>query len=95
MASRLLRSSLILPQSIQASSTQSVSGSRLPRLPAMRSMSNVASTSVYSAPAPLRMQPPSAQEENNEFKKACEEVQRWFDSPRFKGIKVRFPSPFS
>lgn len=93
MASRMLRNSLIFQKSIKTSSTQAMSGSTiLPRLPSKRSISNVASTSIYSAPAPLRMQPPTAEEETNDFTKACEEVQRWFDSPRFKGIKVNFLS---
>ncbi|CEH17094.1 isocitrate lyase [Ceraceosorus bombacis] len=46
-----------------------------------------AATSVWSTPAPLRLTPPTAEEETADFKKACEEVQRWFDSPRFQGIK--------
>lgn len=49
--------------------------------------SSTAATSVYAAPAPLRLKPPTADEEAADFKKACDEVQRWFDSPRYKGIK--------
>lgn len=52
-------------------------------------MTNIASTSLYAAPQPLRITPPTAEEETADFKKACDEVQKWFDSPRFKGIKVR------
>ncbi|PWN89683.1 putative isocitrate lyase [Acaromyces ingoldii] len=50
-------------------------------------MTNIASTSLYAAPQPLRITPPTAEEETADFKKACDEVQKWFDSPRFKGIK--------
>lgn len=49
--------------------------------------SNCNATSLISPPAPLRIVPPTASEEAQDFKKACEEVQAWFDSPRFKGIK--------
>lgn len=41
------------------------------------------------------MQPPTAEEENQDFKRACDEVQQWFDSPRFKGIKVSLPYAMS
>jgi isocitrate lyase len=51
--------------------------------------SSSAATSIYAAPAPLRLKPPTAEEESADFKRNCDEVQRWFDSPRFKGIKVR------
>ncbi|CAO1616420.1 unnamed protein product [Jaminaea pallidilutea] len=48
---------------------------------------NVAATSAFPSPAPLRLQPPTAEEEDADYQRACEEVQRFFDSPRFKGIK--------
>ncbi|UZJ51749.1 hypothetical protein CBS101457_001069 [Exobasidium rhododendri] len=87
MSTRLIRQSL--GRTLKVSSLARSSTSRLPssRVSAMRTMSNVASTSIYAAPAALRMQPPSAKEEADDFKRACDEVQRWFDSPRFKGIK--------
>ncbi|CAO1624503.1 unnamed protein product [Parajaminaea phylloscopi] len=47
---------------------------------------NVAATSSFTA-TPLRLQPPSAEEEAADFKRACDEVQAFFDSPRFQGIK--------
>ena len=92
MASRLLRSSAVLPQSSLARPAHHWTSrlpARLPRMTAIRPISNVASTSVYAAPAALRMEPPTQQQEAEDFTKACDEVQRWFDSPRFKGIKVR------
>lgn len=89
MATRLVRSSRALPRSLTPSPARALTKvGPSPRIPAMRSMSNVASSSIYAAPAALRMQPPTAQEEASDFKTACDEVQRWFDSPRFKGIKV-------
>lgn len=48
---------------------------------------NIAATSSFPSPPPLRLTPPSPAEEEADFKRACEEVQRFFDSPRFKGIK--------
>ncbi|PWN51956.1 putative isocitrate lyase [Violaceomyces palustris] len=49
--------------------------------------SSTAATSLNPAPAPLRVKPPTAQEEEADFQRACQQVQQWFDSPRFKGIK--------
>lgn len=60
-----------------------------------RSIANVASTSAHSAPAPLRLEPPTPQQEADDFKRACDEVQTWWDSPRFKGIKVRVGASLS
>lgn len=54
----------------------------------VRNITNVASTSTYPTPAPLRLEPPTAREETDDFNRACEEVQKWWDSPRFAGIKV-------
>lgn len=52
---------------------------------------NVAATSAFPAPHPLRLQPPSAEEEAADFQRSCDEVQAFFDSPRFKGIKRPYP----
>jgi isocitrate lyase len=52
-----------------------------------RSITNVASTSLYALPSPLPLEPPSVEQEAKDFKKACDETQKWFDSPRFNGIK--------
>ncbi|EPQ26445.1 uncharacterized protein PFL1_06093 [Pseudozyma flocculosa PF-1] len=51
------------------------------------SSSSTAATSLNPPPQPLRTRAPSAQEEAADFKAACDQVQQWFDSPRFKGIK--------
>ncbi|CAO1621841.1 unnamed protein product [Sympodiomycopsis kandeliae] len=53
----------------------------------LSSVQNVAATSSFPAPTPLRLEPPTAEQEEAEFAKACQEVQTFFDSPRFKGIK--------
>lgn len=55
------------------------------------SSTSTAATSLVPAPQPLRLDPPSASEESADFARACDEVQKWFDSPRFKGIKRPYP----
>ena len=44
-------------------------------------------TSRVPAPRPLALEPPSLDQEEADFERACQDVQAWFDSPRFKGIK--------
>lgn len=61
--------------------------SSLRELSSLRSATNVASTSSFPSPHPLRLTPPTASEEAADFKRAVEEVQAFFDSPRFAGIK--------
>lgn len=53
----------------------------------IRSQSDLNATSLVPPPSPLRLTPPTASEEASDFKKHCDQVQAWFDSPRFKGIK--------
>lgn len=47
----------------------------------------VPATSLVPSPAPLPLQPLSADDEQRVFNKAVAETQAWFDSPRFQGIK--------
>lgn len=55
---------------------------------AMSSQENkLAASSLVPAPQPLPLQPPSIEQEEAAFEQACKDVQAWFDSPRFKGIK--------
>lgn len=96
MSCRLLRSSFIAQRSL-LQSRQSVARSgkilyaqqktTMSPINNARGIANVASTQIYSTPASLRIQPPTVQEEADDFNRACQEVQKWFDSPRFKGIK--------
>lgn len=60
---------------------------RLYQPSSLSGVKNVAATSAFPSPHPLRLTPPSASEETADFKRACDEVQAFFDSPRFKGIK--------
>lgn len=53
----------------------------------LSSVKNVASTSSFPSPTPLRLQPPNAEEEAADIQRAVDEVQKFFDSPRFEGIK--------
>ncbi|KAK0546185.1 mitochondrial 2-methylisocitrate lyase [Tilletia horrida] len=48
---------------------------------------STAATSLIPPPAPLPLQPPTVEQETAEFKARVKEVQAWWDSPRFKGIK--------
>lgn len=56
-------------------------------LSSLSGVKNVAATSSFPTPTPLRLEPPTASEESADFQRACDEVQRFFDSPRFAGIK--------
>lgn len=56
----------------------------------MSSSAATAATSLNPAPAPLRVEPPSASQEQSDYDAAVQQVQKWFDSPRFKGIKRNY-----
>lgn len=80
----LLRPAAISPVRAFAVSTTVMSAARASS--SLFGTRNVAASSNFTA-APLRMQAPSAEEEAADFERACDEVQAFFDSPRFKGIK--------
>lgn len=80
----------MLPASTASMST--TSHLRKPDGPSSLSdVKNVAATSAFPSPPPLRLQPPSPEEEAADFQRGCDEVQAFFDSPRFKGIKRPYP----
>ncbi len=53
----------------------------------IRMSSTAAATQLNPQPAPLRVQPPTVEQEQADYDAAVKQVQEWFDSPRFKGIK--------
>lgn len=48
---------------------------------------SLAATSQVPAPAPLRLTPPTPEEEAALFEEAVKDVENWLASPRFKGIQ--------
>lgn len=52
-----------------------------------RAMSSSSSTTAFSSPAPLPLDPPTLEQESAEFKARCEQLSRFFSLPRFKDIK--------
>ncbi|KAN0063453.1 mitochondrial 2-methylisocitrate lyase [Thecaphora frezii] len=61
--------------------------SRHPTPLAVSMSTSSAATSLVPPPPPLRLRPPTPQQEAADFAQACRQVQQWFDSPRFRGIK--------
>lgn len=51
---------------------------------------NVPVTSLIPPAAPLRVHPPSPEQERETFDQAVRDVEAWLASPRWNGIKVRF-----